>query len=225
MPLVLAYKDLDDVIAGSAHAVALTSTSIRLRTVVTTFDFATPRSGSQPSIIELKIERVEALFDAFDPFPLVSRDLSHAVDDYVIGWARELSPAAPWLIRLHIPVDRAGDAAGIGEAFRTYFTSRARVADGDLRELFRFARRSLAVGLVVLAACIVSARVGASIFTEPSVSRILSESLLVLGWVSTWRPIELLLYDWWPIRRRRELCLKLAATPIDVVSGDASTAV
>lgn len=178
-----------------------------------------PHQAVDPLAIELKIERVDALFDAFDPFPLVSRDLSRAVDEYIIAWARELPSSASWIIRLHIPPAHAVDAGALKAAFGTYFTSRASGAEGDLRELFRFARRSLGVGLLVLAACVVAARVGATVFKEPSVTRIVSESLLVLGWVSTWRPIELLLYDWWPIRRRRDLYAKLAATPIEVISG------
>lgn len=178
-----------------------------------------PQRVVAPLAIELKIERVEALFDAFDPFPLVSRDLSRAVDEYIIAWARELPPSAAWVLRLHIPSRHGVDAGALGEAFGKYFSARVSGADGDLRELFRFARRSLGVGLLVLAACVVAARVGATVFQEPSVSRIVSESLLVLGWVSTWRPIELLLYDWWPIRRRRNLYAKLAATPIEVIAG------
>jgi hypothetical protein len=28
---------------------------------------------------------------------------------------------------------------------------------------------------------------------------VLRENLLVGGWVAMWRPIEIFLYDWWPI--------------------------
>ena len=26
------------------------------------------------------------------------------------------------------------------------------------------------------------------------------EGLLIVGWVAMWRPLEVFLYDWWPIR-------------------------
>jgi len=30
---------------------------------------------------------------------------------------------------------------------------------------------------------------------------VLGEGLVIGGWVAMWRPIEILLYDWWPLRR------------------------
>jgi hypothetical protein len=37
-----------------------------------------------------------------------------------------------------------------------------------------------------------------------------------LRWVSTWRPIEIFLYDWLPLERRRKLCLPLANADVTV---------
>jgi len=28
------------------------------------------------------------------------------------------------------------------------------------------------------------------------------ESLTIVGWVAMWRPVEIFLYDWWPLVRR-----------------------
>jgi len=38
----------------------------------------------------------------------------------------------------------------------------------------------------------------------------IAEGLVILGWVANWRPIEMFLYDWWPIIRRRNLLRRLA---------------
>jgi hypothetical protein len=45
---------------------------------------------------------------------------------------------------------------------------------------------------------------------------IVDEGLLILGWVALWRPTEALLYDWWPLARRRMLLRRLASIPIEV---------
>ena len=34
---------------------------------------------------------------------------------------------------------------------------------------------------------------------ETHVSRVLQESFLIGGWVAMWKPLEIFLYDWWPI--------------------------
>ena len=41
-------------------------------------------------------------------------------------------------------------------------------------------------------------------------------NLIILGWVANWRPIQIFLYDWWPLRRRRRLYERLARAAIDL---------
>jgi hypothetical protein len=43
---------------------------------------------------------------------------------------------------------------------------------------------------------------------------IIEEGFLISGWVAMWRPIQVFLYDWWPIRRRRRIYEKLAQIPV-----------
>ena len=45
---------------------------------------------------------------------------------------------------------------------------------------------------------------------------IFEEGLLILGWVANWKPIEIFLYDWWPIAQRRGLYNRLAQATVDV---------
>jgi hypothetical protein len=43
------------------------------------------------------------------------------------------------------------------------------------------------------------------------------ESLTIAGWVGMWRPMEMYLYDWWPVLRRARVFRKLSAMPVEVV--------
>jgi len=57
---------------------------------------------------------------------------------------------------------------------------------------------------------------------NPSVEQFIvswAESLTIAGWVAMWRSMEICLYDWWPIRRRRRLYGRLSRMPVDVVNG------
>ena len=47
-------------------------------------------------------------------------------------------------------------------------------------------------------------------------TQVVEESLLTFGWVANWRPIEIFLYEWWPIVRRRNLYRRLAAAEVDL---------
>jgi hypothetical protein len=46
--------------------------------------------------------------------------------------------------------------------------------------------------------------------------KILEESLILFAWVANWRPIEIFLYEWWPIDRRRHLYRRLAAAKVEI---------
>jgi hypothetical protein len=99
-------------------------------------------------------------------------------------------------------------------------TLAAERARGRLRELFRVGRLSLAIGLTVMAAAILAADLIAGLIPRARTASIISESLAIGGWVALWRPMEIYLYDWWPIRAEIRLYDRLAtATVVTASSG------
>ena len=85
-----------------------------------------------------------------------------------------------------------------------------------LRRLFRDGRISLVIGLAVLTLLIVAAQFIARRTSDTGLGRVLHESLLIGGWVAMWRPLEVFLYDWWPIRAEARLFDRLAAMPVQL---------
>ena len=103
---------------------------------------------------------------------------------------------------------------------------RASVAEAitrDLRELFRVGRMSLAVGASVLAACVMAAQYAEVVVGSAPLGRIVQESLVIMGWVANWRPLEIFLYDWWPIRADARLYRRLSEMPVKLVQGRPAT--
>ena len=45
---------------------------------------------------------------------------------------------------------------------------------------------------------------------------ILREGLIIAGWVAMWRPMEIFLYEWWPLLRKGRLYEKLSRMRVDV---------
>ena len=169
-------------------------------------------------LIEIRVDRLAQLFHTLDPFPFWEKDLDQEAEEYIVGWARELPDKRPIRIAVHV---REGDARAansdeLNEAFHHYFEGRAVAVQNDLNELFRIGRRSLAIGIPILVACFVAARFAAGYLLENPVQRLVEESLLILGWVANWRPLEIFLYDWWPLARRRDLYRRLAAAAVEL---------
>lgn len=48
------------------------------------------------------------------------------------------------------------------------------------------------------------------------VDRIFSKGFLIIGWVAMWRPLEILLYEWWPVLSDARLYGRLASLPVEV---------
>jgi hypothetical protein len=97
-------------------------------------------------LIELRVDHLDALFDAFDPMPAPSRDLAPQAEDFIVGWAREIPADAPLRILVHMPAAEANNpvAAHAAEAFQRHFGYRAERIGGDIAELMRIGRVSLA---------------------------------------------------------------------------------
>jgi hypothetical protein len=51
--------------------------------------------------------------------------------------------------------------------------------------------------------------------------RILHEGLVIVSWVALWRPIDLVLYDFWPVRERRQIIEQLRDAEVSLRVGDA----
>ncbi len=168
--------------------------------------------------VAIRARTVASLFNSFDPSPFRERDIDPEVEEFVVGWVRELPKKEHFTIAVILPAEEAArpQAAGIGEAFHHYFDYRADMTELEMRELFRIGRRSLGIGLVVLIGCLVASQVMANIIPNRVVARVLEESLIIVGWVANWRPIEIYLYDWVPIRRRIRLYRRIAAAQVTV---------
>lgn len=175
-------------------------------------------SEPPPAIIELKLESLAHLFDPFDPFPIPSRDLAKSAEDFIVGWAREVPRASALKILVHAPAAEATEAAQreLAGAIQRHFAYRAKRTSGDLHELFRVGYVSLGIGLGVLAACVIGGSLIETTGAMAPWSSFFAEGLIILGWVANWRPLEIFLYDWWPLAERRRLYLRLAAAPVEV---------
>ena len=174
---------------------------------------------NQCQLIELHISELNQLFNAMDPAPFRERDLDPNAEEFIVGWARELHHDRPLALVVHLDRQPATPEAAttLKDAVRKFFQERARVTRQKLRQLFRTGRLSMAIGLLFLAASVLGGDLIANAIGESRFSGVLRESLLIGGWVAMWRPLEVFLYDWWPIRREARLYDRLAAMPVRIV--------
>lgn len=167
-------------------------------------------------LIELRLREVRQLFQQLDPAPFRDKDLDPAAEAYIEDAVREIGSKQRARLLIHLPEqERSSEAArSLPESISNYFSYRAQQTRVELGRLLRLAAVNLLIGLLFLAACLALRRalLGGGSY------ELLAEGLLIIGWVALWRPVEMFLYDWWPVLRRRRRLDAIARMPVEVRS-------
>ena len=171
------------------------------------------------ALIEVHVGELKQIFHSLDPTPFRERDLDPRAEEFIAGWAREIAADRPLGLLIHVDKEDAPaeHIAVVREAVHDYFAARAAETRRQLRLLFRRGRTSLVIGLVFLAASIALGNIAEDVLRHTRFAGIASESLLIGGWVAMWRPLEVFLYDWWPVRAEAGLFDRLSEMTVRVV--------
>jgi hypothetical protein len=185
-------------------------------------DAAIPAAGDaippNCEVIQIRVGELRQLFNAIDPSPFREKDLDASAEDFIVSWARDVPKEAPLalLVHLHRPAGLPEEAAILGEAVREFFRHRADATRRRLRQLFRVGRTSLMIGISCLTMSLALGDVVAVALGAKRFGELLREGLLIGGWVAMWRPMEVFLYDWWPIRAEARLYDRLGGMPVRI---------
>ena len=184
----------------------------------------TTNAGSQtqpapglPHRVELNVRGVSQLFNTIDPSPFLEKDLDHDAEEFIVSWTREFPLRDPVVLVIYLSESPAQSdtESMIEKAVQNYFAYRARLNRMEFGQLMKDGRHSLLVGLLFLAACLLASQVlvGQAPGTFLNVAR---ESLTIAGWVAMWRPMEIFLYEWWPLLRRGRVYEKMSQMKVEV---------
>jgi len=176
-----------------------------------------PKAEHASHRIELNLREIGQLFNTMDPAPFPEKDLDGDAEEFIFSWVQEFPLDEPVALVIHLnefPADQNPQSA-IEQGVHHYFTYRARLNRMEFRQLLKEGRQSLIIGILFLAACLTAGHAigGESSGTFRGIAR---ESLTIAGWVAMWRPMQIYLYDWWPLRRRGKLYVKLSQMKVEV---------
>lgn len=170
-----------------------------------------------PAVIELRLRDMAQLFNSLDPSPFSDRDLDAKAEDFIVSWAAEIPSHRELALVIHLtPTTTSTTDVDVPEAVRTYFRHRAEHKQREFVQLLRRGRLSLAVGLLFLVACLGGAELIKHL-PLAAITSVVRESFIIIGWVAMWRPLEIYLYDWWPLRAERRRLQRLARMKVTVM--------
>lgn len=168
------------------------------------------------SCIDMTVRCSQQLFDGRDPAPFHERDLDDDAVDYLLAAAQEIPRHQPLKIVVTIsdePEPRVAPDVVV-EAIHSHFVYEGDQIERRLREHVRRGQITLGVGLTVLVVFLTLAQLLTTSLAPGPLRDILREGLVITGWVAMWRPIEVLLYDWWPLIDERRHVRRLLDAPV-----------
>lgn len=170
--------------------------------------------------LELNLADPMQLFNSMDPAPFHERDLDTEVVDYIVEWAQDVAPDAPLglVVTLSHPAAPEHGARLISDAVQTSFQRRALAKRRALKRLLREGRISMVIGITFLAAAIFISDYLGGMITNENYAWLVQESVVIGGWVALWHPLNIFLYDWWPLRAERRLFERLGRMPVQVIN-------
>jgi hypothetical protein len=171
------------------------------------------------NVLEIYLPDIRRLFNSMDPAPFHERDLDPNAADYILEWAEELRRKGPLalVVKLGTPLGPGDDAAAVERSVREHFQRRAAATRRRLRDMLRVGRYSLLIALLLIGPIIVVAESAAQMVETERYAALIENSLVIGAWVALWRPLEVFLYDWWPVRAEARLYDRLGALEVRTV--------
>lgn len=170
--------------------------------------------------LELNLLDPMQMFNSMDPAPFHERDLDSQVVEYIVDWAQEVAPDAPLglvVTLCHASAPERG-ASLISDAVHRSFQRRALAKRRALRRMLKEGRISMVIGIAFLAVAIFVSDYLGGIITNKNYAWLVQESVVIGGWVALWHPLNIFLYDWWPVRAEIRLFERLGGMQVQVVN-------
>lgn len=168
--------------------------------------------------IDLKLKHAQQLFDARDPAPFRDRDLDDDAAEYIVAALQEVHWKGPIKLSIQFTNEspQSVHASSIESAIHTYFDFHSELLKIEIRENLKQGQVSLVIGLLFLVTCIyLSHSVDAA--QLGLVSFMIKEGFIISGWVAMWRPLDLLLYSWLPLLKKRRIYQRLSKIPVEIL--------
>jgi hypothetical protein len=172
-------------------------------------------------VIRVHVGELRQMFNSMDPAQFHARDLDPDAERYIVESANDLSHKAELALRIHVDeaVIDPREQTVLRESIHRYFENRSQSTRLQLRLMFRRGRVSLLIGVAFLSSSLIAGEMAGQMLAPNPFAEILRESLLIGGWVAMWRPLQIFLYDWWPLRADIRLFTRLRDMPVSIQHG------
>lgn len=163
--------------------------------------------------VNIHVRDLAQMFNSLDPSPFWDRDLDRTAAEFIEEEFSDKPLAEAWNLYVHTH-EGGTSPADLQAALETYYGRMASSAHRALRDHLWSGQWTLIGGVgIFLASMGLRTALGRLFGTLP---QLLDEGLIILAWLALWRPAEMLIYGWVPLRRKERLYERLAGIHVSV---------
>ena len=169
------------------------------------------------SEIILELNDVDQLLIAPDSLFFGRRMLNADAEEIIIEDAAIAPANDQILLKIHLGNNEIRSRDEITTAIHQHFTYRRKKSERQLKKILHLGWQSLLTSIIFFGLLVFLTFIIVKLLPEGRVSLTFRELLIILGWVALWRPADLLLYEWRPIKRDVNLFRKLEQCQVEFV--------
>ncbi len=167
-------------------------------------------------LLELRLTNLDQFFETFDPSPIHKKDINDDAERYIVNSVEAFPLKSKLKLVFFLPEEHNQEASHVLiPAIENFFEFQAMMASREIRSLLHEGNISLLLGFLFLIICIGSGAV-ISLVLHNHLRAIVLEGLNIIGWVAMWRPVQIFLYDWWALYRKKKIYEKIRDMPIEI---------
>ncbi len=167
-------------------------------------------------LLELRLTSLDQFFETFDPSPIHKKDINDDAERYIVNSVEAFPLKSKLKLVFFLSEEHNQEASRVLiPAIENFFQFQATMASREIRSLLHEGNISLLLGFLFLFICIGAGAVVSLVFHN-HLRAIFLEGLNIIGWVAMWRPIQIFLYDWWALYRKKKIFEKIRDMPIEI---------
>jgi len=169
--------------------------------------------------IDIQIKSLKQIFDEKDPAPFRMKDLDYDAIEYITSAVNEFPFSTP--MKIVVYVEQSEEDAQISphsliNAVHSFYSYEEDLAKKKLQKKLSQGQLAFFIGTLFLLFCLVLTEIVNTIQFHEFLKKFLLEGLGIIGWVALWHPVNIFLYEWWPIAAQRKIYEKISTVPVEV---------
>ena len=168
------------------------------------------KTANNEIIIKISTNKFENLYEHFDrSSTFLKKDLSKQLVDYIIESVSEISNEK-FIIKFYLEERiEEENILQIEESFDNYFSYLEELEKKKMSEQVKNSLIFMLIGAFFITLSILSEE------NQELIQRIISEGLMVAGWVSMWEAMATILIKWLPLSKKLKLFKKITTSKIE----------